>query len=158
MRVAANRTNSMSRLVVSSLLMFASVAYACGPRARSAEPERKKVVAEPPIASNLDVRVRDGVQLSFRVTNNEPRRVELLFPSGQTHDFLVLDSLGRVMWRWSEGRMFTQVVQNRVLDSSASMGYEAECRTVLAPGQYTAVAQLLSENRPLEQRVTFAVR
>jgi hypothetical protein len=148
----------MNRLVVPSLLLIALVAYACGPRARSADADRKKTVEGPPIAAHLDVKVQGAIQLAFRVTNNELRKVELLFPSGQTHDFVVLDSIGREMWRWSEGRMFTQVVQNRLLDSSASMAFEAECRSELPPGRYTAVATLLSDNKPLEQRVNFEVR
>jgi hypothetical protein len=109
----------MNRTVLSALLLLAGIAFACGPRARSAEPEQRKVVAGPPIAAALDVKIRDGIEFTFRVTNNASRKLELLFPTGQTHDLVVVDSLGREVWRWSEGRMFTQALQNRVLESSA---------------------------------------
>lgn len=148
----------MNRFVLSSLILLASVAYACGPRARSAETEQKEAVDGPPIAASLDVKANDGFQFSFRVTNNEPRKIELLFPSGQTHDFVVIDSVGREVWRWSEGRMFTQVVQNKVLDSRASLTWDATWHPEVPPGRYTAVASLLSENKPLEERISFDVR
>ncbi len=152
----------MNRSILSALLLTAAVAYACGPRARSAEPERSKVVAAPgkgsPIAAVLDVRIRDGIEFGFRVTNNATGKVELMFPSGQTHDFVVIDSGGREVWRWSEGRMFTQALQNKVLESNASVSWAAAWRSEVPPGRYVAVATLLSENKPLEERVEFEVR
>jgi hypothetical protein len=150
----------MNRIVVLALILLATVAYACGPRARSAEPERArpKTVEGPPILSQLDVKIRDGIEFAFRVTNNEPRKIELLFPSGQTHDFAVVDSLGRTVWRWSDGRMFTQAYQNKFLASGDSFTIEGAWRAEVAPGKYVAVASLKSENNPLEQRVSFEVR
>ena len=117
------------------------------------------MVARPgsPIAAALDVKVADGVQFGFKVTNTASGKVELLFPSGQTHDIVVLDSIGREVWRWSEGRMFTQALQNRVLESNASVSWTAAWKSVVPPGRYVAVASLLSENRPLEERVEFQV-
>ena len=41
------------------------------------------------------VRVGDQVRFSFNVANAGTRRVEVKFPSGQTHDIIVLDSTGR---------------------------------------------------------------
>ena len=149
---------TMNRYVVSALILLATVAYACGPRARSAEPEQRKTVEGPPIISSLDVKVRDGIEFTFRVTNNERAKVELLFPSGQTHDFTVVDSLGRSVWRWSEGRMFTQAYQNKFLESGASVTYEAAWRAEVPPGRYVAIASLMSENKPVEQRTSFEVR
>lgn len=111
-----------------------------------------------PVAASLDVKVRDGIEFAFRVTNNEARKLELLFPSGQTHEFVVLDSVGREVWRWSEGRMFTQVLQNKVLETNATVTWEAAWRYAVPPGKYVAVASLLSENKPLEERVEFEVR
>jgi hypothetical protein len=151
----------MNRSILSALLLAAGLAYACGPRARSAEPERRKVVAPPsgsPIAAVLDVRIRDGIEFGFRVTNNAAGKLELLFPTGQTHDIVVKDSVGREVWRWSEGRMFTQALLNRILESNASVAFNAAWRAEVPPGRYVAIASLLSENRPLEERVEFEVR
>lgn len=147
----------MNRILLSAIVFFAGVAYACGPRARSAEPERRNTVADRPVDATLDVKVRDGIEIAFRVTNNEQRKLELRFPSGQTHEFVVSDQAGREIWRWSEGRMFTQALQNRVLDASASLTWSAAWRGALVPGRYVAIATLLSENKPLEERVEFSV-
>ena len=150
----------MNRRIHLALVATAGLAWACGPRARSAEPEHGKVVvARPgsPIAGALDVKVADGVRFGFKVTNTASGKVELLFPSGQTHDIVVIDSIGREVWRWSEGRMFTQALQNRVLESNASVSWSAAWKATVPPGRYVAIASLLSENRPLEERIEFQV-
>lgn len=151
----------MNRSFVSVLLLAAALVYACGPRARSAEPEHRAAVSGPPVAAQLDVNVGEAIDFAFRVTNNESRKLELVFPSGQTHELVVTDSVGREVWRWSDGRMFTQSLQNRILESSATMTWEATWKPEgarLAPGTYVATASLLSENKPLEQHVAFSVR
>jgi hypothetical protein len=139
-------------------LVLATALSACGPFSRSAEPEHRKPVSGDSLAATLDVKVQNGVQFALRVTNNTPAKLELLFPNGQTHDFVVVDSLGREVWRWSEGRMFTQVLQNRVLDTHGTLAIDAFWHSKLPPGQYVAIASLLSENKPLEQRVQFELK
>lgn len=148
----------MNRSILSALVLTIGISSACGPRARSAEPEKRKVVAGPPIAAALEVKIRDGIEFAFRVTNNASRKLELLFPSGQTHDIVVMDSVGREVWRWSEGRMFTQALQNKVLESSASLSWNAAWRAEVPPGRYVAIASLLSENKTVEERVEFEVK
>ncbi len=115
----------------------------------------------PSIVTSLDVRQRGSdVAFVFRVTNNAKKKLELVFPSGHTHDLIVLDAAGEEIWRWSVGRMFTQALQNRFLDAHDTLAYEVTWEAPPAtPGStYTAVATLLSENHPLEQRADFAIK
>ncbi len=116
-----------------------------------------QAVAGPAVASSLDVRVTDDVAFAFHITNNASKQLEITFPSGKTHDIVVLDSIGREVWRWSDGRLFTQVMQNKLLDTSETMTYEARWDPVQHHGQYVAVASLMSENHPVEHRVDFAL-
>ncbi|MBX3132172.1 MAG: hypothetical protein KF689_02140 [Gemmatimonadaceae bacterium] len=110
-----------------------------------------------PLAPSLDVAVNDGVQFSFDVTNASARKLELLFNDGRTHDIVVLDTLGREVWRWSEGRMFTQAVQMRVLRASDTLRFAESWRDP-QPGHYVAVATMPARNHPVEQRVAFVVQ
>src|SRR5687767_8210462 len=115
-----------SRFLIPALCVGAIV-LACGPRARNEASAPKKsdsVVAlatisaspsapaihqkgvqraqkKPTIAAELYVRAADSsIRLALHLTNTSKKRIELTFPSGQTYDFVVLDSLGREMWRW----------------------------------------------------------
>ena len=143
------------------LISGAVLAFACGPRprgadsvvARSAKPKVRDGVA---LSSRLAVNVTDGVAFDFAVTNDGAKRVEVNFPSGQTHDLIVLDTLGREVWRWSSGRMFTQSLQNKVLRSSDTLAWQERWRDAPA-GHYVAVATLASRNFPVTQRAEFVV-
>jgi hypothetical protein len=94
----------------------------------------------------------------LHVVNNTKRRVELTFPGGQTYDFVVIDSIGRELWRWGDGRMFTQAIRNKPLSSGDALDFEETwVSPPLAPGRYTARGMLSSENFPLVQQVTFTI-
>jgi hypothetical protein len=83
--------------------------------------------------------------------------MELSFPSGKTHEIVVLDSAGSEVWRWSADRMFTQAVQTRLVAPRETVTYEERWVPPSRPGRYTAVVTLLSANYPIEQRSEFAL-
>jgi hypothetical protein len=149
----------MSTRLVPLLLLAAAVAFACGPRLHSKEsaPGHRRSADAPAIGASLDVTVKDRVDFALRVTNNADKRLELNFPSGQTHDIVVLDQAGQEVWRWSQGRMFTQALQNRVLASDETLSYKASWSSEAKHGTFVAVASLRSENHPIEQRVRFTL-
>lgn len=158
-----NAVTQMNGKVPITLLCSAALAFACGPRARSegsttrSEPTRTaNVDPASPLAPSLEVTVNDEVRFAFEVTNAGKKRLELDFADGRTHDVVVLDSLGREVWRWSEGRLFTQTMQNRVLRTSDMLRYE-EAWDAPAPGRYVAVATLASNNYPVERKIEFVV-
>ncbi|MGQ0538926.1 MAG: BsuPI-related putative proteinase inhibitor [Gemmatimonadaceae bacterium] len=143
------------------LAFAAAIAFACGPRSHTSEgPQRVRSVAGPGVAASLDVRQRgEDLTFGFRITNNGKKRVELVFPSGYTHDFVVLDAAGEEVWRWSMDRMFTQALRTHMLGSSETLAYEAVWTPPRnAAGEHVVVATLLSENHPLEERAGFDVR
>jgi Intracellular proteinase inhibitor len=140
-------------LLVASAL---ALAYASPSPSHSYEPVRRHAAAHDTIAASLDVKVGDDVKFTLHVTNSTTKRVELRFPSGQTHDLVVLDHDGREVWRWSRGRMFTQGIQNKILGASDTLTFTEVWHTE-RPGTYTAVASLLSQNYPTEQRAEFSL-
>lgn len=148
----------LSRIIV-PLLAAAVLMFACGPRTPSpVSSARLKGGAETGVTSHVMVDTAHGiVRFAIEVANDSRKRVELNFPDGRTHDFVVLNDAGSEVWRWSAGRLFTQGMQNRLLDSHDSVVYD-ERWSPPSPGRYTLVASLRSENYPVQQRVEFALR
>ena len=153
----------LSRLAA-PLLLAAAIAVACGPRTHASTEASaattttsRRVPDEPSLVSSLDVSVQDGVTLALHVTNNGGKRVELQFPSGQTHDFVILDASGREVWRWSADRLFTQALQNKVLESREGTAFEERWDAAGRHGTFTAIAKLTSSNYPLESRLEFTL-
>ncbi len=155
----------MKGRIIFGLMCVAVLAFACGPRpatgdvAATARAPRARAAANgPALTSTLAVvDNRNGVALNFRVVNAGTKRLEVNFPNGQTHEVIVVDSLGNEVWRWSKGRMFTQSLQNKVMHSADTLDYDALWKNAPA-GKYTAIATLASENFPVEQRTEFVVR
>jgi len=167
----------MENRVIIPLLCAAALAYACGPwtHSNSSTPENvtdaAQTSAPPPhvhhkkshdVATTFDVaqtKTSNGHHLDFalRVTNNTAKTVELRFANGMTHDFIVMDSLGRTVWRWSDGRMFTQAMQSKTVKSKDSVTIEDGWDTRNAHGQYVAVATLNTDAHPVERRVAFTL-
>ena len=150
-----------SRLII-ALLTAGGIAFACGPRPNESEAASAPAAGSrasgsgAALATTLELSVTQAVELRLHVTNGTGKRVELTFPSGQTHDFYVLDSSGREVWRWSTGRMFTQAVQKSLVDVGETLSFTDRWEGPLAGGNYTAVAVLLSSSHPTEQRVEFS--
>lgn len=147
-----------------TLVCIAVLAFACGPRPHGESvtdrpPAKRQIVADAnaPLAPSLDINVDDEVRFAFHVANEGSKKVEVLFADGRTHDVVVLDSIGREVWRWSDGRLFTQAVQTKVLRASDRLAFEESWEDA-RPGTYTAIATLASSNFPVEQRVAFTVR
>jgi len=147
----------LARITV-PFMAAAVVFFACGPRSPSPLAAAKPhAAAGKGVVSHVKVdTARGDVRFAIEVNNDSRKRVELNFPSGRTHDFAVLDANGKEVWRWSQGRMFTQSMQNHLLESNDSVVY-AERWSPPARGRYTLVAQLNSENYPVTQRVEFAL-
>jgi hypothetical protein len=148
----------LSRITL-PLLVAAVLVFACGPRTPTAAvTARPSSGAGAAVTSRVSVDTAGGaVRFAIAVTNDTPKRVELNFPDGRTHEFVVLDATGREVWRWSEGRLFTQAVRNRLLDVHDAVVYH-DAWPGAAPGDYTLVAELRSVNYPLQQRLSFALR
>lgn len=173
-----------TRLLI-PVLLAGAVALACGSRSRSdaavtpprtsSAPAARALVAPAPapraprraaadtgaahLAPAFVVTTRDrALHFDLAIRNESRTHVELAFPTGQAYDFSVVDRQGKEVYRWGNGRMFTQSRQNRVLDGGDTMRIAENASPALAPGTYVAVATLHSSNFPVEQRVAFDLR
>ncbi len=125
---------------------------ASGKHAKSNDPKVR-------LASSFGVHVEPrDVAFDFGVTNVGGKHVELAFPSGQAYDFVVVDSLGREVWRWSKGRMFTQTMRTKLLATTDAYRVDEKWDTPRMKGHYTAIALLNSTNYPVEERVDFDLK
>ena len=126
------------------------------PHAAQGATLRRPAADSTPVQGELAVTVGDGATFALRVMNVTEHRLELDFPDGQTREFAVYDPAGREVWRWSRGRMFTQVMQNKLLGAGDTVTY-AERWERPAPGTYRVVATLRSENHPMALAAQFTV-
>lgn len=146
-------------LLCASALSFTVGAWNEGGVGRTAEAAERPAeagAAAGPLEGVLDVRVGEAVDLDFVVTQRSDRRLELSFPDGRTHEVVILDASGAPVWQWSQGRLFTRAMQQRVLRRGDQLAFR-ERWVPKKPGAYTAVATLRSREHPITERVAFVV-
>ena len=164
------------RNILIPLLCLGAVAFACGPRSHSeaslvslniakvsapvvkkTRTQEKQQVTRVTPAFTVQVEP-NALRFALEITNVSKKNVELTFPDGQTHDFAVIDSAGREVYRWGTGRMFTQSVQNRTIDHGETLHIAERATASLPKGSYVAVATLRSSNFPAQERFAFELR
>lgn len=99
----------------------------------------------------------ERVRFVFDVTNDGEDAEELTFRDAGKADFVVERAdASEEHWRWSEGRMFAQVIETERLAPGESSRYEGEWRSP-DTGTYVARATLRAHDRDLEATCEFAV-
>jgi hypothetical protein len=149
-----------NRLTIPLLCAASVVAFARGTTTH------KATLAETPIrthektelTSKLTVKAGDVVELNLSVRNNTKKMVELRFASAKTHEFVLLNSGGAEVWRSGKQRMYTQVMQAKLVKSKDVAVYSEEFNAAKLHGHYTAIAKLESENHPIEERIEFDLK
>ncbi len=155
----------MHNRLILPLLCAASVAFVAAPFSHDekaiASVKRHGEEMTAPIVTTFDItRQNDDTEklhFSLHVTNNTTKMLELRFPDGQTHDFVVKDFAGKEVWRWSEGRMFTSAMRSQTLNGKGETVFEESWNTKGQHGSFTAVAILRSNNFPVETSVQFVL-
>ena len=165
----------VTRLLI-PLCCTGALALACGPRshtdaiatasysmsaedhsrAERATERARRAKHDGKLVSSLTVDAKSSpVRFVLAVENAGSKTIEMQFPDGQTHDIAVLDANGREVWRWAEGRMFTQALRTRPISGGDTLQLEETWDAEAHHGTFTAVATLRSTNFPIEKRATF---
>ncbi|MFL5638926.1 MAG: BsuPI-related putative proteinase inhibitor [Gemmatimonadaceae bacterium] len=155
----------MDNRLILPLLCAASVAFAAAPFSNNEKPiattKHRGAAITAPIVTTFDITRPDDdankLRFSLNVRNNTTKMLELRFPDGQTHDFVVKDFAGKEVWRWSEGRMFTSAMRSETLKSKGATVFEESWETKGQHGSFTAIAVLRSDNFPVESTVQFVL-
>ena len=151
-----------NRIILPLLCAASAVAFAATPSSHNEKPiavRHNAAAMAAPIVTTFDItRPRedaDKLKFTLSVKNNTTKMLELRFPDGQTHDFVVKDFAGKEVWRWSQGRMFTSAMRSETLKGKGETAFEESWDTNGQHGTFTAVAILRSNNYPVETSVQF---
>jgi hypothetical protein len=84
--------------------------------------------------------------------------VVLHFPTSQSYDFTVRNPEGGLVWQWSRGRMFAQMLAQKALKSGDAYTVSAEwpIPADLAPGLYQVSGALNREVQSYVKTVSVA--
>lgn len=107
------------------------------------------------LEGKLTVETGQPVSFTFTVTNTGNDSVSLQFRDSCRADFAVYED-DEEYWRWSEGRMFAQVLQETSLAPGERETFEATWEDPES-GRYTGRAELEAVDHTCEAETTFSV-
>lgn len=106
------------------------------------------------LEGRLDVTVRGAdVEFALTVQNAGTEPVALEFRSGLIADFAVYED-GAEVWRWSDGRLFTQAIEAETLAPGESFT-DARTWEDAEPGEYAVEATLETTGASVEASAEF---
>jgi hypothetical protein len=85
------------------------------------------------------------VTWTVTITNDSDDDLELTFPSGQRAE-VTLRREGGVVYQWSRGKLFTQVVGHETVKSGGNTAYTLEGELDVEPGEYELTAMVTTTN------------
>ncbi len=89
----------------------------------------------------------------LRVQNDGLEPVRLTFPTAQLGD-VVLRQDGVERWRWSNGKLFAQVISERELAPAEEWSFSLQGGPEVEPGRYEALASVCARPAPPPVRQT----
>jgi hypothetical protein len=134
-------------------------------RPRQAVDNVAKISDENPALDVQATEVTGGHKFVLNVFNISDKLLPFDFTSGQSYDFVVLDTAtGQEVWRWSRRMFFTQVLRKEAIRPNKNWTFEATWNhrdndlNPVEPGQY-AVVGIVSTQPPIESdSVTFDIK
>jgi hypothetical protein len=87
----------------------------------------------------------EAVDVTLNVMNRGTVPAQLTFPTAQRYDVLIHDAQGRQVWRWSDGKMFAQVLGEETIQPGRRLVYRVRVRDTLAPGAYRVTGVIPAE-------------
>ncbi len=98
--------------------------------------------------SPTTVKQGDLLHFGIFIENLDSKPRELSFTSSQKFDIRVQDKTGRTVWTWSDGKMFTQMLETITLDPHEKTSFAATWPMVdsqgktINPGDYKAFIKI----------------
>ena len=103
-------------------------------------------------------RAGSPIKLRLLVRNDSAEPIELTFPTSQVYDFRLLDSEGRKVWQWSDGKAFLMAITRRAFQPGQQQTIEetldpADLADRLTPGVYYAEGELRRNARSYREKL-----
>ena len=103
--------------------------------------------------------VGELITMTLNVFNYTEEEITFHFNTSQRYDFIIEDEKGNEIWRWSEGRMFAQMLGEEILGpNNPEIIYATEYKDKLSPGYYKVTGIFVVTDRPMSGNVIIIVK
>jgi len=103
--------------------------------------------------------VGEPIKMTINIFNYTEEDIVFHFNISQRYDFIIEDKKGNEIWRWSEGKMFAQMLGEEILGPrNPEVTYTAEYRNKLSPSYYKITGIFVARDRPISGSIVVEVK
>jgi len=146
-------------LLVVVAVVFSSFGLWLGVYGNSAPEERNMNYGISMMTDKMSYSVGEPIKMTLKIFNYNEENVVFHFNTSQRYDFMIENEEGNEIWRWSDGRMFAQMLGEEILGpNNPEIICKAEYKGKLSPGYYKVTGVLVVKDRPMSGSVIIEVR
>ena len=103
--------------------------------------------------------IDESIKMTVKIFNYTEEDIVFHFNTAQRHDFIIEDEERNEIWRWSEGRIFAQMLGEEILGpSNSEVIYTVKYKGKLNPGYYKITGVLVARDRPMSGSIFIEVK
>ena len=111
------------------------------------------------VTDKMSYSVSEPIMMTLKIFNYTEEDIVFHFNNSQRYDFIIEDKEGNEVWRWSEGRMFAQMLGEEILGpSNSEVTYTAEYRNKLSQDYYKITGVFIAQDRPMSGSIIIEVK
>ena len=111
------------------------------------------------MTDKMSYSIDETIKMTLKIFNYMEEDVVFHFNNSQRYDFIIEDKEGNEVWRWSEGRMFAQMLGEEILGpSNSEVTYTAEYRNKLSQDYYKITGVFIAQDRPMSGSIIIEVK
>ena len=103
--------------------------------------------------------VGEPIKMTLKVFNYTKEKFAFYFNTSQRYDFIIKNEKGNKIWRWSEGRMFAQMLGEEILGpTNTEVICTEEYEGKLSPGYYKITGVFVAREKPMLGSIIIEVK
>ncbi len=107
----------------------------------------------------MNYSVGEPITMMLKVFNYTEEEMTFHFNTSQRYDFIIEDEEGSKIWRWSEGKMFAQMLGEEILrPNNPEIIYATEYKGKLGSGCYKVTGIFIAREKPMSGSIIIEVK
>jgi len=103
--------------------------------------------------------VGEPIKMTLKIFNYTEKDIVFNFNNSQRYDFIIEDEEENEVWRWSEGRMFAQMLGEEILGpDNPEIIYTLKYQSKLSSGYYKVTGILVTKDRLMSGSIIIEVK
>ena len=146
-------------LVIITVMVFSALGLWLTAYGNTTSEERNMNYGISMSIDKMSYSVGEPIKMTFKIFNYKEENIVFYFNTSQRYDFIIEDEEGNEIWRWSEGRMFAQMLGEETLGlTNSEIIYIAEYTDKLSPGYYKVTGFFVAQDRPMSGSIVVEVK